>query len=157
LPLRVSRYELREDASGAGEWRGGLGSVREFEYLAPGGASVEGEGQVFAPWALAGGNSGRPAELRLIREDGGVDMLPSKVPHMQIRAGERFVCVGPAGGGYGDPLARDPARVREDVADGFVSVEAAKRDYGVALTAAGIVDEAATERLRREMRAILND
>jgi N-methylhydantoinase B len=75
----------------------------------------------------------------------------------RYRAGERFVCVGPAGGGYGDPLARDPARVREDVADGFVSVEAAKRDYGVALTATGIVDEAATKRLRREMRAILND
>src|ERR1700730_1449343 len=157
LPLRVSRYELREDASGAGEWRGGLGSVREFVYLAPGGASVEGEGHVFAPWALAGGKVGRPAELRLIREDGGVDMLPSKVPHMRIRAGERFVCVGPAGGGFGDPLARDPARVREDVADGFVSAEAAKQDYGVALTAAGIVDEAATHRLRREISATRND
>ena len=49
LPLRVSRYELRENACGAGEWRGGLGSVREFEYLAPGGASVEADGHVFAP------------------------------------------------------------------------------------------------------------
>jgi hypothetical protein len=47
--------------------------------------------------------------------------------------------------------------VREDVADGFVSAEAAKHDYGVALTAAGIVDEAATERLRREMIATRND
>jgi N-methylhydantoinase B len=157
LPLRVSRYELREDASGAGEWRGGLGSVREFVYLAPGGASVEGEGHVFAPWGFAGGKAGHPAELRLIRGDGGVDKLPSKVPHMQIRAGEKFVCVGPAGGGYGDPLARDPARVREDVADGFVSAEAAKHDYGVALTAPGIVDEAATERLRREMSTMRND
>ena len=76
---------------------------------------------------------------------------------MQIRAGERFACVGPAGGGSGDPLVRDPVRVREGVADGFVSVEAAKQDYGVALTAAGIVDEAATERLRREMIAAHND
>ena len=84
-------------------------------------------------------------------------MLPSKVPHMQIRAGEKFACVGPAGGGYGDPLARDPRRVREDVADGFVSVEAAKHGYGVALTAAGIVDEAATGRLRREMIATRNN
>ena len=85
LPLRVSRYELRENACGAGEWRGGLGSVREFEYLAPGGASVEADGHVFAPWGLAGGKPGQPAELRLIRADGGVEMLPSKVPHMQIR------------------------------------------------------------------------
>src|SRR5216683_372760 len=156
LPLRVARYELREDASGAGEWRGGLGSVREFEYLAPGGASVEGEGHEFAPWGLAGGKPGHPAELRLIRQDGTVAILPSKVPHMQIRAGERFVCVGPAGGGYGDPMVRDPARVHDDVADGLVLAEAAKEDYGVVLSASGSVDEAATARLRGENSAVMN-
>ena len=113
LPLRVSRYELREGVSGAGEWRGGLGSVREFAYLSDGGASVEGEGHEFAPWGFAGGEPGHPAELRLVRRDGTVEMLPSKVPHMQIRAGERFVCIGPAGGGYGDPLrARTGAGAR---------------------------------------------
>src|ERR1700704_1915514 len=94
LPLRVTRYELRDDMCGAGQWRGGLGSVRELVYLAPGGASVEGEGHEFAPWGLAGGKPGHPAELRLIHQDGGIDWLPSKVPHMQIRAGEKFVCVG---------------------------------------------------------------
>src|SRR5712675_96620 len=148
LPLRVSRYELRENACGAGEWRGGLGSVREFEYLAPGGASVEADGHVFAPWPLAGGRPGHPAELRLVRRSGDVEMLPSKVPHMQIRAGERFTCIGPAGGGYGNPLARDPALVRGDVADGLLSTEVAHRDYGVVLTPAGTIDEAETSRLR---------
>src|SRR6266851_3593053 len=140
LPLRVARYELRENAGGAGEWRGGLGSVREFEYLAPGGASVEGEGHVFPPWGFDGGKPGYPAELQLRRPDGAVEMLPSKVPHMQILTGEKFVCVGPAGGGYGDPLLRDPAHVLDDVADGLVSSEAARDDYGVVLTAAGIAD-----------------
>jgi N-methylhydantoinase B len=67
---------------------------------------------------------------------------------MQIRAGERFVCVGPAGGGYGNPFARTPERVRHDVADGFLSMEAARRDYGVVLTSPGPVDEAETARLR---------
>ncbi|HEV8030024.1 MAG TPA: hydantoinase B/oxoprolinase family protein [Stellaceae bacterium] len=153
LPLRVSRYELREDACGAGEWRGGLGSVREFEYLADGGASVEAEGHEFAPWAFAGGVSGRPAELRFVRREGAAVALPSKVPHMRVLAGERFVCVGPAGGGYGDPLRRDPALVREDVADEFVSAETAKQDYGVVLAGPGIVDEAATASLRTEMAA----
>src|SRR5271170_8270570 len=148
LPLRVSRYELRENAGGAGEWRGGLGSVREFEYLAPGGASVEGEGHVFSPWGFDGGKAGHPAELQLRRQDGTVELLPSKVPHMQIRTGEKFVCIGPAGGGYGDPLVRDPARVREDIADGFVSAEAAKNDYGVVQSAPGTIDEVATARLR---------
>lgn len=67
---------------------------------------------------------------------------------MQIRAGERFVCVGPAGGGYGNPLARTPERVLHDVADGLLSAEAARRDYGVVLTSPGPVDEAETARLR---------
>jgi N-methylhydantoinase B len=151
LPLRVARYELREGASGAGEWRGGLGSVREFVYLADGGASVEGEGHAFAPWGLGGGRPGNPAELRLVRQDGTVEILPSKVPHMQIRTGERFVCLGPAGGGYGDPLAREPKRVHDDVADGLLTMEAALRDYRVVLTTGGAVDEAETAYLRAEM------
>ena len=67
---------------------------------------------------------------------------------MAIHKGERFVCVGPAGGGYGDPLARDPARVLDDVLDGFISAAAARRDYGVALTPDGRVDEAETRALR---------
>ena len=140
--------QLGDAASGAGEWRGGLGSIREFVYLSVGGASVEGEGHEFAPWGFAGGKPGSPAELRLVRRDGSVEVLPSKVPHMQILAGERFVCVGPAGGGYGNPLARTPERVRHDVADGLLSAEAARRDYRVALTSPGSVDEAETARLR---------
>ena len=67
---------------------------------------------------------------------------------MTIREGERFVCVGPAGGGYGDPFARDPARVLDDVLDGFISAEAARRDYGVAIGPDGRVDEAETRALR---------
>ena len=66
--------------------------MREFVYLSDGGASVEGEGHEFAPWGFAGGKPGSPAELRLIRRDGSGEVLPSKVPHMQIRAGERFIC-----------------------------------------------------------------
>jgi len=157
LPLRVSRYELREDASGAGEWRGGLGSVREFEYLDDGGASVEADGHEFAPWAFNGGGEGRPAELRLIRRNGAAESLPSKVPHMRVMAGERFTCVGPAGGGYGDPLKRDPASVADDVADGFVSADTAKKDYGVMLTASGTVDVGATAHLRRAMNGLRSE
>src|SRR5260221_4083463 len=80
LPLRVSRYELREDACGAGEWRGGLGSIREFEYLADGGASVEGEGHEYAPWAFAGGATGQPAAMCLFCPNGGSPTIPAKWP-----------------------------------------------------------------------------
>ncbi len=150
LPLRVERYELREDASGAGEWRGGLGSVREFRFLTDGGASVEGEGHRFRPWGFLGGGEGTTARLALHRAAGGAPQeLPSKVPHMGVKAGDTFVCEGPAGGGYGDPRRRDPEAVRADVLDGLISAATSERDYGVAITAAGIVDAEATAALRR--------
>jgi N-methylhydantoinase B len=145
LPLRVRRCELREDASGAGKWRGGFGSIREFEYLSDGGGSVEGDGHGQRPWGFDGGAPGQVAALILERADGTTESLPSNVPHMAVRAGDRFVCLGPAGGGFGDPLEREPARVLDDVQDGLISAETARRDYGVVLTASGGVDRSATE------------
>ncbi len=149
LPLRVLRYELREDACGAGKWRGGLGSIREFEYLSEGGGSVEGDGHGQRPWGFLGGAPGHPAALILERAGGGSEHLPSNVPHMAVHAGDRFLCLGPAGGGFGNPLERDPARVRDDVLDGLISAETAWRDYGVTLGPDDRLDQAATERERR--------
>ena len=149
LPLRVSRYELREDVCGAGEWRGGFGSIREFEYLSDGAAAVEGEGHHFSPWGFRGGDDGGVASLNLARVDGEIQEMPSKVPHTTLNAGDRFVCVGPAGGGYGDPFQRDPTRVLMDVKDGLVSRQSAERDYGVAITKELILDDSATAALRQ--------
>ena len=140
LPLRVRRYELREDVCGAGRWRGGLGSVREFEYLDDGGGSVEGEGHGYRPWGFRGGGDGRPASLVLARADGSSAGLPSKVPHTVVAAGDAFVCEGPAGGGYGDPLERDAAQVLDDVLDGLISAETAERDYAVVITGGDTLD-----------------
>src|SRR5919109_280658 len=81
LPLRVRRYELREDVSGAGKWRGGFGSIREFEYLSDGGGSVEGDGHGHRPWGFDGGAPGQVAALILERADGTTERLPSNVPH----------------------------------------------------------------------------
>ena len=149
LPLRVSRYELREDVCGAGEWRGGFGSIREFEYLSDGAAAVEGEGHHFSPWGFRGGDDGGVASLNLARVDGEIQEMPSKVPHTTLNAGDRFVCVGPAGGGYGDPFQRDPTRVLMDVKDGLVSRQSAERDYGVAITKELVLDDSATAALRQ--------
>jgi len=151
LPLRVDRYELREDVCGAGQWRGGLGSVREFVYLDDGGASVEGEGHKFAPWGFQGGGEGGSAGLRLDRankDSGKGGELPSKVPHTPVQAGDRFVCVGPAGGGYGDPMLRDPEMVLADVTDGLISINTAANDYGVVITDELTIDGEATARQR---------
>ena len=153
LPLRVRRYELRDDACGAGRWRGGLGSIREFEYLSDGGGSVEGEGHAYRPWGFRGGGDGQPSSLELVRSNGASTSLPSKVPHTVVKAGDRFVCEGPAGGGYGDPLERDSAQVLDDVLDGFISAETAERDYGVVMSAHNQVDAGATEAVRDARRS----
>ena len=142
LPLRVLRYELREDVAGAGKWRGGLGSVREFAFLSDGGASVEGEGHRYRPWGFLGGSEGMPAKLDLVVAGGATRALLSTALHMNVAKDGRFVCYGPAGGGYGNPLERDPNKVADDALDGVGSVETALKDYGVVVSATGAVDQA---------------
>ena len=82
------------------------------------------------------------------RANGQVTPLPSKVPHTQVKTGDRFVCIGPAGGGYGEPFAREPQHVLDDVRDGLISVDTAQRDFGVVITTDDTVDVAATARAR---------
>ncbi len=144
LPLRISRYELRADASAPGRWRGGIGSVREVTFLEDSFISVEGDGHVFIPWGFEGGAEGQPAALVYHQADGADLPLPSMMPNRAVKAGERLTLTGTCGGGYGDPHTRSAEAVREDVRDGFVSREAAEAAYGVVLTAAGEIDEAST-------------
>jgi N-methylhydantoinase B len=68
---------------------------------------------------------------------------------MNVAKDGRFVCYGPAGGGYGNPLERDPNKVADDVLDGVVSVETALKDYGVVVSATGVVDQARTAQQRK--------
>ncbi len=147
LPLRVSRYELREDAAAAGEWRGGIGTVRAFELLKDGGFSIEGEGHKYQPWGWNGGADGVTAAIGLESAAGEAVALASKVPYHKAVAGDRLVCLGPGGGGYGDPLRRDPRAVLDDVLDGLISERTARDSYGV-VVADGVVDAAATAALR---------
>ena len=144
LPLRVSRYELREDACGAGKWRGGLGSIREFTYLKDGGGSIEGEGHKYQPWGFRGGDDGHTAALTLKRASGATEELPSKMPHTSAKAGDSFICVGPAGGGYGNAYERDMTQVLDDVRDGLISTNTARDDYGVIISDTLQLDEQAT-------------
>lgn len=134
LPLRVNKYELRENAAAPGQWRGGLGSVREFTYLSDGGASVEGEGHIYKPWGFDGGSEGETAQLELEDAHGQRQGMHSKMPYKPAKKGSKFIAVGPAGGGYGNPLLRDPAKVLSDVEDEYITAQAAQEQYGVVLT-----------------------
>jgi N-methylhydantoinase B len=148
-PLRIRRYELREDVAGAGRWRGGLGSVRDVEFLEDGRFSLEGDGHLHAPWGLFDGEPGTTGDLVLNPGSEREELLPSMIPDRRVRRGDVLRLLGPCGGGYGPPRERDPAAVARDVADGLVSAEAARERYGVVIAADGSVDEAATVALRR--------
>ncbi len=130
-PLRVRRYELREDLAGAGRWRGGLGSVREVEFLADGRFSLEGDGSLHPPWGLFGGDPGATGGLILNPGTPGERELPSNIADHRTRTGDVIQLLGPCGGGYGDPRERDPAAVRRDVEDGLISKRTARERYGV--------------------------
>jgi N-methylhydantoinase B len=150
-PLRVERYELREDAAGPGKWRGGTGSIREISFLAHGRFCLEGDGHRFAPWGIFGGEAGTPGDLILNPGTEREEHLPSKIPDRRTTMGDTVRTVSPCGGGYGDPLERDPRRVLDDMLDGLVSERNAREQYGVVLSG-GAVDTEATEKLRREKR-----
>jgi N-methylhydantoinase B len=107
----------------------------------------------FAPWGLQGGQPAPCCRTDLVRRDGRIEALPSKIL-TYLEPGDALEIYTTGGGGYGDPLGRDPAAVLEDVLDGRVSPEAARQTYGIVLDPAGrAVDAAATEARRRSMRA----
>jgi N-methylhydantoinase B len=156
MPLEVVEYALVPDSGGAGRHRGGLAFVREFR-LRSGEASctLRSDRRAHPPYGIAGGRPGGPSGNRLRRRGGGEVLLPTMpMSSLPLAAGDSFRHVSAGGGGYGDPLARDPEAVLEDVAEGKVSAEAAGRDYGVVVDGkAGTLDRAATAALRRRLAA----
>ncbi len=143
-PIRIEAYELIPDRAGPGKFRGGAPWRRDYRFLEEEAVlQVRADRAAIRPWGLYGGRPGRPSANFLNGEP-----QPSKLT-TTIRRGDLFRHELAGGGGWGDPFARDPARVVADVRDGYVSVEAARADYGVVVdTGTWTVDEAATRRLR---------
>jgi N-methylhydantoinase B len=154
-PLRVERTALREDSGGDGRWRGGLGLSRELTLLARDARfSVLSEKNILPPYGVCGGMAGAPNRFFVVRDGRDVEPspLPGKVSGFVVRAGDLVLLQSSGGGGYGDPLQRDPAAVARDVEDGVVSADRAERVYGVIL-AGGRVDEGATRARRQAIAA----
>ena len=130
FPLRVEEYSLVPDSGGAGTWRGGLGVRRVWRVLERDShAAVCCERTVTPPFGLAGGEPGAPARLTLTLPDGSRKSLTSKGGFI-APAGSLVEVWAPGSGGYGPPAGRDKARLRADLADGYVTSAAARRDYG---------------------------
>jgi N-methylhydantoinase B len=119
-PIRLHRVALRAGSRGDGEWRGGLGLVREYEVL-DGDVSFShrGERHFSAAAGLNGGAEGARARSVIHRADGSEEVVPSKIATM-LHPGDRVVVETAGGGGYGDPARRSADRAVADVADGKV-------------------------------------
>jgi N-methylhydantoinase B len=134
FPMRVERYELRQDSGGVGEHRGGLGIRRDHRVLGhTAEVSIVGNRVMVPPWGFDGGGEGAAAKYRIFRE-GSEPINPaprfgSKAAGVPLRPDDVVVQMTAGGGGWGDPSRRDRASVERDVRLGYVSREAARRAY----------------------------
>jgi N-methylhydantoinase B len=149
-PILVRRRELRVDSGGPGQHRGGLGLETEVEGLVEGHWSLSDMGrQAYPPWGIEGGNPGATSAtfMKLPDEDA---FKPVNVVRHMVPPRTAAVIATAGGGGWGNPFRRDPKLVRQDVLDGYVTLESAARDYRVVLDPETLeIDAAATETLRR--------
>jgi len=132
--------------------RGGNGVDVSYRFLEPGTVAIHDDRWLTYPWGVNGGTPGARGRKWLERVDGTTEVLPSKVHDVPVRQGDVLHFVTWGGGGWGDPLARDPDLVALEVRRGLVSTQGARR-YGVVCDPDGSVDAATTAELRRSMTA----
>jgi N-methylhydantoinase B len=158
FPVRIERVASRMDSGGAGQNRGGNGVDKIYVFLEPGEVSIHDDRHKSQPWGIGGGRAAERSRKVLLRKDGTTEELAAKLDFLEVEPGDRLHYMTAGGGGWGDPLSREPEQVRLDVLRRFVSAEKARDEYGVVVDAgARAIDQAATEALRTEMRAARGD
>ena len=152
FPLLIERYETEPDSGGAGLHRGGNGIHMTYRFLASGTISIHDDRWFVPPWGVNGGEPGKRARKVLEKADGTAQIIGNKVEDVHVDEGDQLHFITWGGGGWGDPLDRDPALVGKEITQGLVTVEGAKA-YGVVAGPDGAVDPKATEALRTKLRA----
>jgi N-methylhydantoinase B len=152
-PMLVEGHTTIIDSGGAGKHRGGNGVEKIFYFLEEGEISIHDDRHDTQPWGILGGRPAVCSEKWLVRKDGSREPLPSKIDNVRVRNGDRVIFRTAGGGGWGDPLERDPMRTRNDVARKLMTERKAREDYGVVLTGPNLdLDRRATDELRDSMR-----
>ena len=137
-PVVFQTRRLRQDSGGAGKHRGGLGVTMELRAASSLTLGISMERTQCAPWGLHGGQPGLANRLHVRRADGTVIQPPNgKLMGFALGEGDTYVVESGGGGGFGNPRERPLEAVAADVRAGYVSVEAARRDYGVEFDAEG--------------------
>ena len=149
-PVLVERYSIREDSSGAGHTRGGLGAEMVVQALSPFSLTTRIDRMHCKPWGLEGGGEAAGNSVG-IRRNGKweIDLPNAKIFNVRLGRGDAYMMQSGGGGGFGDPMGRDPELVAEDVREGYVSPAVALNVYGVVLTTGGEVDVPATQARRK--------
>lgn len=153
-PIFIAHRRLRQDSGGPGKFRGGLGVSQEVRMRAPGSVLSAMERTKCAPWGLHGGKAGLANRFSIVRKGGSIERLPTgkTIGHVALDVEDGFLVEVGGGGGFWDAFQRDPKRVLADVRSGYVSLEGARRDYGVVIRQEGRryeLDLEATAALRR--------
>ena len=146
-PWIIESYHMRQDSGGPGKYRGGVGVRRTYRYLSPATTLTLVKKTKSAPWGMAGGHDADAGHV--IVWPGTEREERTAAIHYQMNAEDILQNNSGGGGGWGNPLERDPQRVLDDVINEFVSLKSAREDYGVVIdTDNWAVDEAATAALR---------
>lgn len=131
IPVVVRRLELGRDSGGAGRRRGGQNIVKEYQLRADAAITLHFDRSLTPSWGLDGGLAGAPPGVTVYDAAHPDGRLLRKVEQLALSGGDRFVAETGGGGGYGAPSEREPGRVRRDLADGAISVQAARAVYGL--------------------------
>jgi len=138
LPLICDRYEVRDDVfPAAGKFRGGMGVIKSQRFLEAGSITHEADRHDDRPWGLFGGEDGAGGRVEVynLRDPTAITQHPAKFSALQTAEGDVMSYLSPCGGGYGNPLEREPAKVLDDILDGYITPDHAAEAYGVVVDA----------------------
>ena len=153
-PIRINQYGLVPDTGGAGQYRGGLALMREYESLHDGALlNVRSDKRDFPPHGLFSGKNGKPSK-NILNPDSKHKILPVLMTEVEtLNRGDVFRHIMAGGGGYGDPLKRTPELVLKDVIEEKVTIAGAREDYSVVIIKKAeefMIDSIATKKLRTQ-------
>ncbi|PCI54386.1 MAG: hydantoinase [Alphaproteobacteria bacterium] len=150
MPLHVYERRIIPDTEGAGKYRGAPSYYCEF---GPIGGSFEvgyvSDGNINGPKGVRGGQTGGNSDQLIRRLNNSVEKLPA-CAQVTVQENERIISISTGGGGYGDPMQRDPERVLSDYLNGYITKERSKTTYGVVITEENEIDNYETAHIRSE-------